>query len=65
MKQASAICAHCGPVLGQKNTVNHVLHAILTLFTCTIWGLVLLILVLVNLAEPYLCTRCGQPVQSV
>jgi DNA-directed RNA polymerase subunit RPC12/RpoP len=65
MKQASAVCARCGPVLAQKTTPNHVLHAILTLFTCALWGVVWLVLVLVSAAEPYLCTKCGQPVRTI
>lgn len=62
VSQKSCVCARCGPVLGQKEGVNHVLHAILSIFTCTLWMWVWGFLFLVNLATSYRCQRCGMTV---
>jgi len=63
LKQASCVCCHCGRVMGQKTGPNHVLHLILTLFTC-VWGIVWAVLAISSASKPYLCTKCGLPTKK-
>lgn len=60
---------HCGtcqrPVLARRQVPNHVLHAILTLFSCGAWALVWGALTLtpnfVGRDMRWRCTVCGTP----
>jgi hypothetical protein len=55
-------CWHCQKnVMAQKNTPNHVLHLLLTIFTAGLWGIVWLIVTLSNIGG-YRCTQCGKAV---
>jgi hypothetical protein len=40
---------------------NHVLHAILTIFTCFLWGVVWLLAANSVTSSLYRCTVCGVP----
>ena len=60
IEQASCVCSKCGPVMGQRTGINHVLHLILTIFTC-FWGIVWIILAVAHTSKPFLCTKCGLP----
>jgi hypothetical protein len=57
-------CVTCGKQTLHRRMggVNHVLHAILTIFTCFLWGIVWVILAISanqgGLAA-YLCATCG------
>lgn len=60
-------CKACGQNrLFRSATVkpNHVLHAILTIFTCFLWGIVWLILSATTSSSPYRCTVCGNNFQK-
>lgn len=54
-------CAICGKQTLHKKagSVNHVLHFLITFFTCGLWGLVWLILAVTQSNAPYVCTFCG------
>jgi len=57
--EADAYCDDCRRwVLARAETPNHVLHAILTLFMCGLWGIVWII-ICVGWNKPLRCTRCG------
>lgn len=65
--QAQAFCNRCQKsTLHQRNVTetNHVLHLLLTLFCCSMWLPIWLLIAIVNSLEnpPYLCTQCGQTV---
>lgn len=58
-KQASRYCPHCqSRVLAVGTTPNHMLHLVLTLLTCGLWGVVWL-LVVVGKIGGYRCVKCG------
>lgn len=57
---ASKTCAKCGPVLAVGNTPNHVLHFLITLFTCGVW-VVMWALIAFAEANVYRCPQCGGP----
>ena len=59
--EASDFCDHCGrQVLVRKETPNHVLHLLLSLFCCGGWWIVWLILILASMSNDWYCTRCGR-----
>ncbi len=59
--QDSRYCPHCEKkTLAIARGANHTLHLLLTIFTCTFWGWIWLILVLVG--SSYRCTKCGTTV---
>ena len=54
-------CAECRRhVLATSHKPNHTLHLLLTIFTCSLWGIVWLCIALVG--SPYRCSRCGERV---
>jgi hypothetical protein len=54
------MCAYCQrPVLGRREGVNHVLHAIISIFSCGLWLIVWLVLVLSDPSNEYACPNCG------
>lgn len=58
IEEASGFCAYCQrPVLGRREGVNHVLYAILTIFSCGLFGLVWFFSMF-TLGE-YACPTCG------
>lgn len=58
MKQAAGFCPLCNrQVLVGAKTPNHVLHAIITLFSCALWAPVWIFLSLV--AKDWRCQVCG------
>ena len=60
IQEASAICPLHGPVLGRREAPNHVLHFLITFFTCGLWGIVWL---LTSLSRgDYACPTCGSKV---
>jgi len=53
-------CAKCGQAtLAQKQTPNHILHFLITVFTCGFWIFVWGILILACATDNYVCPRCG------
>src|SRR5262245_52252367 len=59
--ESSGWCKNCDcQVMIRKETANHLIHALVTLFLCGFW---LPFWILVWLSEgPYRCTRCGATV---
>lgn len=61
-KEQSGYCATCNKqVLVRRETTNHVLYAILTIFSCGLWGIVWIIQSIAESGKAWLCTACGQP----
>ncbi len=53
-------CPSCQALrLGRREMPNHLLHFIITFFTCGLWGFVWFVLWLVSIWQPYVCTVCG------
>lgn len=53
-------CPTCSRVtLGRRETPNHVLHFLITVFTCGLWVLVWGACSIAASSRPYLCTVCG------
>lgn len=64
-KEQPGYCRMCNrQVLGQKETPNHVLHFLVTCFTCGLWGVVWAILTLAMGSGPFRCPTCGTAVGS-
>jgi hypothetical protein len=62
MKQASAYCHVCERrVLAIGKAPNHILHFLITMFTCGLWVIVWILLAAGTIGN-YRCTRCGSPV---
>lgn len=58
MEEASGRCDYCQrPVLGRREGINHVLYAILTLFSCGLFGLVWIVSFFTR--GEYACPTCG------
>ena len=63
MQQKQGICPKHGPVLAtREGGVNHAVHALITFFTCGMWGFVWLFLIIGQSSKPFRCTQCGIPV---
>lgn len=54
-------CKQCGrkTVHERSEKVNHILHFLLTFFTCGLWGIVWAILGIDSARSPYQCSQCG------
>jgi hypothetical protein len=58
-KQTSRYCTHCETrTLATGNKPNHLLHFVLSFFTCGFWLFVWL-LVAVSSVGGYRCVKCG------
>ena len=60
-------CRTCGQNRLFRSAVskpNHVLHAILTIFTCFLWGIVWIMLSAASSRSPWRCTVCGSQHQQ-
>lgn len=61
LQHAQGYCPTCQRrVLIQRDTPNHLVHALLTLVTC-VWGIIWLLLCLG--APPWLCSQCGTKIK--
>jgi len=61
-QENSGYCASCNKqVLVRREITNHVLYAILTIFSCGLWGIVWVISSIADSGKPWLCTFCGRP----
>jgi hypothetical protein len=61
VSQASRWCASCGgSVLATRQGPNHLLHLVLTLFTCFMWAPFWAMVALTPRA--WRCSRCGRKV---
>lgn len=59
------ICPRCRThVLAVRQTPNHAIHAVVSLFTCGFWLIVWIILAIVSASSTYRCSQCGTPVGS-
>lgn len=59
MAESGAYCLHCqAQRLYRREEPNHILHAIITLFTCGLWAVVWIVASVVT-HRPWLCTVCG------
>ncbi len=55
-------CPNCGAiVLGRRETPNHVIHLLITLFTCGLWVIPWGLLAWGASNRPFLCPACGTP----
>jgi len=60
VKQSSSYCKTCGKqTLHTKETPNHILHLLLSVFTLGLWLLVWLALVLISSGKRPRCSVCG------
>jgi len=66
-QQRQAYCHRCGKYrlhTRQATETHHVLHVLITLFTCGVWLLIWFLDILVtgfdNARKPYLCSVCGE-----
>lgn len=58
IEQSRAYCPNCQRyVMAERPVPNHLVHALVTVFTCLVWGIVW---ILVSLAKnPKRCKFCG------
>jgi len=64
-KEKSAFCSACDKqVLVRKQVPNHVLHFLITFFTCGLWIFVWPLIALKKAGDEWLCTLCGRPAIS-
>lgn len=56
-------CISCQRQTLHRNSeqVNHVLHFLVTFFTCGLWGIIWLILSVGAHNSAHICTLCGTP----
>lgn len=66
MQEAGFHCAICQRQTLHRDslTVNHVLHAIVAIFTCGLWVFPWMILANQANASPWRCTVCGNVVRA-
>ena len=58
-------CPNCrGVRLGRREMPNHVLHFLITVFTCGLWIFAWGFEILRAYSRPYLCSVCGTPGQN-
>jgi hypothetical protein len=58
-------CPNCQrPVLGRRDTPNHILHFLISFFTCGLWVVAWIILAVSATRAPYRCSICGTPGQN-
>lgn len=61
-KQAGRYCAHCRKnVMATGTTPNHILHFLITVFTCGLWAIGW-ILIAAGKIGGYRCVNCGSSV---
>ena len=59
-EESQTFCPTCKQnVLGRRETPNHILHFLISFFTCGFWLFVWALLAASAGREPYRCTRCG------
>jgi hypothetical protein len=59
-ERTGGFCNYCArPVLVERQATNHVLHLLLTIFTCSLW-LIIWVLASIKIGG-WRCTVCGQP----
>jgi rRNA maturation endonuclease Nob1 len=64
--EETGYCDRCGKqVLGRREGVNHILHALISIFSCGAWVVVWAILTLTTQGAPALCPACGSAVRKV
>lgn len=62
VRTGGGYCSNCKKnVMTQRNTPNHVLHLLLSIFTVGFW-LIVWLLVTVGASGGSRCTECGQKV---
>lgn len=62
-KEQSAFCPHCQrQVLARREDVPHTFWLIASLFSCGLFAIVWMILILMNNSKPFLCPNCGTQV---
>ena len=55
-------CPSCQKLtMGSRQTPNHLLHFIVTFFTCGLWVIPWVIITVTTSSAPYLCNICGTP----
>jgi hypothetical protein len=62
MPDQGLFCIVCGKQTLHRSSekVNHVLHFLITFFTCGLWGIIWLILSVGAHNSAHVCTVCGQ-----
>ena len=60
MKQIQGFCPTCNQRrMYAKPGINHVVHALVSVFTCGLWLLVWIIVIIANSSKSYRCQSCG------
>lgn len=63
-KEQSAFCPHCDKrVLARREDVPHTFWLFASIFSCGIFTLIWIILILTNNSKPFLCSVCGDTVE--
>ncbi len=50
--------------LGRREMPNHILHFLVSFFTCGFWVIPWVFMTIAAGRQPYLCSACGTPGQS-
>lgn len=59
-EEASCYCGFCQrPVLGRRDKPAHLIHFIITFFSCGLWGIIWLIAWLSSKGNDFACPTCG------
>lgn len=62
VKSGGGFCPYCKKhVLTQKNTLNHILHLLLSVFTGGLWLVVWLLLIMRH-TDDTRCVECGRKI---
>jgi len=64
MKQAKGFCPTHNQVLGVKQTPNHILHLLISLFTFGGWVFVWAIITIAYTMDAYNCPQCGSTIKQ-
>lgn len=65
MQETSGFCDYCQQrVLGRREGINHVLHFLVTMFTCGLWVIPWIIGTITHGRGDYACPHCGGKVRT-
>jgi hypothetical protein len=65
IEEASGYCDYCQrPVLGRRQGLNHVVFALLSLFSCGLFLIVWAVLAILHSGDQYACPTCGSRVRA-
>jgi len=61
----SGICEVCGRVIVQREKMNNLMHGIMFLCTCGLWGVVWGIALMTDPFGDWFCSKCGRKAKKV